>query len=151
MIPDRYQSRPVEPTQVEAFLLAEDNLQQVADWWNSLGVRDMNPNWSSAHIEPGQDGRPQLRVPAFWGLNVAVAGDYLVHLGGGKTRAFNTEDFHRSYVSYQPADLSLCSCINAQAYGHAEGDGPMQWDRDCKTCGKPMPEQVIAQAAEMYR
>ncbi|MEV7013308.1 hypothetical protein [Streptosporangium sp. NPDC051022] len=36
MIPARYRSRPVEPTQVEALLLTEDNLQEVADWWNDF-------------------------------------------------------------------------------------------------------------------
>lgn len=152
MIPDRYQSRPSTPEQVEAVLLSEDNLADVVDWLNTFTATRPRLQGRDATIQPDPDsGGRRIMSPFFGGWYGCRPGDYLVHFGSGEARSMSAEDFQVTYEPAPPSDPSMCSCLNGEAYGHAEGDEPMRWDPDCKRCGRTLSAPALAQAAKAYR
>lgn len=146
-IPPRYQQKPTPPPQIEAVLLTTENLPAVAEWLNTLGAgratfgRGANGHPFTGYVQTDQTG-DHLRIPFWGGWTIFRPGDWLIRHQDG--RITSCDDFAATYEPL-PDTPGVCSCLSPRMSGHAEPDGPMVWDRDCKVCGR----DISGRAAEV--
>ncbi|WP_326828699.1 hypothetical protein OIE13_22475 [Streptosporangium sp. NBC_01810] len=133
----RYQTKP-QP--LEAALVTEHNFADVHEWM--LKLSEHASTLRRLGSIPSASG---VFLPTWSGVASVPTGAYVVYLGGGRFIWCSAEDFAERFdPAPEPADPSLCSCLNPQGHGLAEGDGPMVWDPDCKVCGRPLTPEALA-------
>jgi len=149
LIATRYQTRPTEPTPLEAVLFTEENVRDIADWIRRVQGPDgmSRPGAADVLVESDEQDACRIRVPAPHGWWAFTPVSYVAHFGGGRFRSYSVADFEQRFEAAPlPADAEACSCLSPQVYGSAEGDGPMVWESDCKTCGRTLRAETLVEA-----